>query len=136
VASKPHVGPYDRQATTNTSFHKLDCWKYARPCKNPETKFLSSRSKGVCIIEIDGSPGEGGGQVLSSSVTLALLTGQPVHLMNLRARKPKPGLQRQHLAAVRAAAAISGAEVQGMHLRGLGDLEGLIRSPPAPAAER
>ena len=64
------------------------------------------------MIEIDGSPGEGG-QMLSSSVTLALLTGQPVHLTNMRARRPKPDLQPQHLAAVRAAAAISGAEVWG-----------------------
>ena len=68
------------------------------------------------MIEIDGSWGEGGGQVLRSSLTLSMMTGQPVHLVNIRARRPKPGLQPQHLAAVRAAATISGAEVEGAAL--------------------
>lgn len=63
------------------------------------------------MIYIDGSLGEGGGQVLRSSLTLSVMTGQPVHLTNIRARRPKPGLQAQHLAAVRAAAAVCGAEV-------------------------
>lgn len=63
------------------------------------------------MIHIDGSLGEGGGQVLRSSLTLSILTGQPVHLTNIRARRPKPGLQAQHLTAVSAAAAICGAEV-------------------------
>ena len=65
------------------------------------------------MIEIDGSWGEGGGQVLRSSLTLSMMTAQPVHLVNIRARRPKPGLQPQHLAAVRAAATISGADVEG-----------------------
>lgn len=64
------------------------------------------------MIEIDGSWGEGGGQVLRSSLTLSMMTAQPVHLVNIRARRPKPGLQPQHLAAMRAAATISGAEVE------------------------
>jgi RNA 3'-terminal phosphate cyclase (ATP) len=67
------------------------------------------------MIEIDGSLGEGGGQVLRSSLALAILTRQPVHLTNVRARRPKPGLQPQHLAAVKAAAAISAAVVEGMY---------------------
>jgi len=75
------------------------------------------------MIVINGSPGEGGGRVRSSSVNLTLLTGQPEHLKNKRARRPKPNRQPQYLAAVRAAAAILGAG-------------GLIRSPPAPRAER
>ncbi len=66
------------------------------------------------MIEIDGSLGEGGGQVLRSSLTLSVLTRQPVRLTNIRARRPKPGLQPQHLAAVKAAAAISTAQVEGM----------------------
>ncbi len=66
------------------------------------------------MIEIDGSLGEGGGQVLRSALTLSLLTRQPVRLTNIRARRPKPGLQPQHLAAVKAAAAISAAQVEGM----------------------
>ena len=59
--------------------------------------------------------------MLSSSLSLALLTGQPVYLTKIRARRPKPNLQPQHLAAVRAAAAISGAEVWAHRPRGLGD---------------
>jgi len=64
-------------------------------------------------IHIDGSRGEGGGQVLRSSLTLSMLTGQPLHIDNIRARRSKPGLRPQHLASVKAAAAISQAEVTG-----------------------
>src|SRR6516164_9710173 len=73
------------------------------------------------MIEVDGSHGEGGGQVLRTSLALALLTGQPFHLRNVRARRPKPGLQPQHLLSVRAAAAIGGAAVKGASLHS-GDL--------------
>lgn len=65
------------------------------------------------MIQIDGSAGEGGGQVLRSALTLSVLTGQPVQLHHIRARRPKPGLAAQHLRAVAAAAAVSGATVQG-----------------------
>ena len=57
------------------------------------------------MIEIDGSLGEGGGQMIRSSLTLAVMTGQPVHITHIRARRAKPGLQPQHLMAVRAAGA-------------------------------
>ena len=65
------------------------------------------------MIHIDGSHGEGGGQVLRSSLTLSVLTGQPLRIDNIRARRSKPGLRAQHLASVQAAAAISQAEVAG-----------------------
>jgi RNA 3'-phosphate cyclase len=66
------------------------------------------------MIEIDGSEGEGGGQVLRSSLALSLLTGKSFHLSNIRARRrPKPGLQPQHLMSVRSSAAIGQAEVRG-----------------------
>jgi RNA 3'-phosphate cyclase len=66
------------------------------------------------MIEIDGSLGEGGGQVLRSALALSLITGKPFTLRNIRAkRKPKPGLQPQHLASVRAAAAIGSARISG-----------------------
>jgi RNA 3'-terminal phosphate cyclase (ATP) len=69
------------------------------------------------MIEIDGSDGEGGGQVLRSSLALSLLTGKAFHLSNLRARRrPKPGLQPQHLMSVRAAATIGTAQVRGASL--------------------
>ncbi len=69
------------------------------------------------MIEIDGSEGEGGGQVLRTSLALALLTGKSFQLRNIRARRrPKPGLQPQHLTSVRAAATIGKAHVQGASL--------------------
>ena len=68
------------------------------------------------VIEIDGSQGEGGGQVLRSSLALALLTGRPFHLRNVRARRSKPGLQPQHLKSVQAAAEIGQARLHGASL--------------------
>lgn len=67
----------------------------------------------TCNLAIDGSQGEGGGQILRSSLALALVTGRPVRLENIRAGREKPGLMRQHLTAVRAAVEIGGAEVEG-----------------------
>ena len=65
------------------------------------------------MIEIDGSLGEGGGQVLRSALTLSMVTGQPFRITQIRARRAKPGLMRQHLVAVQAAAAISAAHAEG-----------------------
>jgi RNA 3'-terminal phosphate cyclase (ATP) len=65
------------------------------------------------IIEIDGALGEGGGQVLRSSLSLSIITGMPTHITNIRAGRGKPGLRAQHVTAVDAAAAISKAEVDG-----------------------
>jgi RNA 3'-phosphate cyclase len=65
------------------------------------------------MIEIDGSEGEGGGQMLRSSLTLSIITGQPFKIVNIRANRPKPGLAAQHLACVKAAAAISSAHYKG-----------------------
>ncbi len=65
------------------------------------------------MIIIDGSHGEGGGQVLRTSLTLAVLTGQAVRIERIRAGRSKPGLAAQHLTAVRAAAAICDATVSG-----------------------
>jgi RNA 3'-phosphate cyclase len=68
------------------------------------------------MLEIDGSIGEGGGQILRSALTLSLLTGRPVRVIRIRARRTRPGLRPQHLAAVKAAAEISGAHVEGARL--------------------
>ena len=68
------------------------------------------------MITIDGSAGEGGGQILRTAVALALCERRPCRIVNIRAARPKPGLRPQHLAAVRAAAEVSGAEVRGAAL--------------------
>ncbi|WP_426173580.1 RNA 3'-terminal phosphate cyclase [Massilia sp. TWR1-2-2] len=67
----------------------------------------------MSAIEIDGSQGEGGGQVLRTSLTLSMISGQPFRMANIRARRAKPGLMRQHLVAVQAAARVSDAAVTG-----------------------
>ena len=64
-------------------------------------------------VEIDGSEGEGGGQILRSSLALSMATGRPFVIKNIRAGRVKPGLMRQHLTCVTAAAAMCGAKVLG-----------------------
>ena len=65
------------------------------------------------MIEIDGARGEGGGQILRSSLALSLITGRAFRLVRIRANRPKPGLAAQHLASVRAAARVGSAHVTG-----------------------
>lgn len=64
-------------------------------------------------LRIDGSYGEGGGQILRTALSLSVALGRGIRLENIRARRPKPGLRPQHLVSVRAAAQISGAVVEG-----------------------
>jgi RNA 3'-terminal phosphate cyclase (ATP) len=68
------------------------------------------------MIRIDGSTGEGGGQMLRSALSLSLVTGKAFRIENIRAKREKAGLLRQHLTAVLAASEISGAEVDGATL--------------------
>jgi len=65
------------------------------------------------MIEIDGSAGEGGGQVVRTALTLAMSAASPIKIHNIRARRSNPGLRAQHLAAVHAAGAICGARIEG-----------------------
>ncbi len=65
------------------------------------------------MIVIDGAAGEGGGQVLRTSLALSMITGKPFRIERIRAGRQKPGLMRQHLTAVLAAAQICGATVKG-----------------------
>lgn len=69
------------------------------------------------MIEIDGSQGEGGGQVLRTALALSVVTGQAVHLTRIRAGRRNPGLAPQHLAGVLAAAQICGAQVERARLK-------------------
>jgi RNA 3'-terminal phosphate cyclase (ATP) len=65
------------------------------------------------MIHVDGSYGEGGGQIIRTAVSLAVITGEPIEIANIRAKRKKPGLQPQHLAAVKAAAELCGAKMRG-----------------------
>jgi RNA 3'-terminal phosphate cyclase (ATP) len=69
------------------------------------------------VLKIDGSIGEGGGQILRTSLSLSLVTGKPFRIDNIRAGREKPGLLRQHLTAVLAAAEIGNAKLEGAELR-------------------
>jgi RNA 3'-terminal phosphate cyclase (GTP) len=62
---------------------------------------------------LDGSRGEGGGAVLRQALGLAVYAGRAIRIVRVRARRPRPGLQRQHLTAVKAASLLSGAHVEG-----------------------
>ena len=66
------------------------------------------------MIEIDGSYGEGGGQVVRTAVALSAVTGKEVKVTNIRRNRPNPGLKQQHLKALETAAMICGARVSGL----------------------
>lgn len=69
------------------------------------------------MIAIDGSWGEGGGQLVRTAVALAAITGTAVRVFNVRAKRGKPGLAPQHLAAVRAVASVCDAHTEDLELR-------------------
>ena len=88
------------------------------------------------MIRIDGSMGEGGGQILRSSLSLSLVTGKPFCIENIRSKRERSGLLRQHLTGVLAAAEIGEAQVE---VQGLGRRNSAL-SPeqfaPEPIASR
>src|SRR5688572_9159702 len=65
------------------------------------------------MLTIDGSFGEGGGQIIRTSLALSLVTGKPFRVEHVRANRDKPGLRQQHLTAVNSAAEIGNANVEG-----------------------
>ncbi len=69
------------------------------------------------MITIDGSAGEGGGQVLRTALGLSLVTGKSFQINNIRGKRKKPGLLRQHLTSVLAASEIGQAEVSGAEIK-------------------
>ncbi|MGZ4997196.1 MAG: RNA 3'-terminal phosphate cyclase [Methylobacter sp.] len=80
------------------------------------------------FLIIDGSHGEGGGQILRSALSLSAITARPVRIENLRANRKKPGLAAQHLTSVRAAAMLCDAELTGAEL-GSQTLQFIPRKP-------
>jgi RNA 3'-phosphate cyclase len=68
------------------------------------------------MIDIDGSYGEGGGQILRTSISLAALTLKPVRVRNIRANRPQAGLKNQHLGAIELAARLVNATVEGLEV--------------------
>ena len=93
---------------------------------------MSSRVDRGSLLELDGSYGEGGGQLVRTAVALSAITGRPVAIRNVRANRDKPGLAPQHVAAVRAVAALAGASLEGVELRS----RSIRFSPRALAGER
>jgi RNA 3'-terminal phosphate cyclase (ATP) len=83
------------------------------------------------LITLDGSHGEGGGQILRTALSLSLLTGRPFRIVRIRANRDKPGLRPQHLKAVEAAAMLCGADVAGAEV---GSRDLVFR--PGPIAPR
>jgi RNA 3'-terminal phosphate cyclase (ATP) len=79
------------------------------------------------MLEIDGSFGEGGGQIIRTAIALAAITGKEVEIKNIRANRPNPGLSAQHLHAVKAVERLSGGHTKGLELRS----SQLIFSPAA-----
>jgi RNA 3'-terminal phosphate cyclase (ATP) len=84
--------------------------------------------RGADVLTIDGSHGEGGGQVLRTSLALSAIIGTPVNIERIRAGRRKPGLRPQHLTCVRAAAKVCGAKVEGARL----NAQSLTFTPQSP----
>lgn len=91
---------------------------------------------------IDGSHGEGGGQILRTALSIGAITGRPLRIEEIRAGRPKPGLAAQHLTAIRAAGAICRASVTGDELGSMAlcvcfgsiaDVIGMVREGPLSA---
>ncbi len=77
------------------------------------TSNKGARVVSSAVVTLDGSQGEGGGQILRTALTLSLLTGKPFRMTKIRANRDRPGLRPQHLTAVEAAAELGNAEVKG-----------------------
>jgi RNA 3'-phosphate cyclase len=77
-------------------------------------KFKILRSQGM--IEIDGSHGEGGGQIIRTAISLSSLTLKPIRIINIRAGRPNPGLRRQHIAGIELVGKLVDARIKGLEV--------------------
>jgi RNA 3'-terminal phosphate cyclase (ATP) len=68
------------------------------------------------LVRILGDMLEGGGQIIRTSIALSALTGEEVEIVNVRGKRSPPGLKAQHVTGIRAVAAISEAEVEGLEV--------------------
>ncbi|MEM4340434.1 MAG: RNA 3'-terminal phosphate cyclase, partial [Candidatus Nitrosocaldus sp.] len=68
------------------------------------------------FIRIDGSYGEGGGQILRTAIALSVITKRPIEVFNIRAKRPNPGLRPQHAAAVKILAEVFNARVENVEV--------------------
>lgn len=82
-------------------------------CRGKPPFHDAQKAEQMNTIELDGSQGEGGGQVLRTALSLSMIAGIPFRIERIRAKRSKPGLLRQHLTAVNAAAQICAAQVRG-----------------------
>jgi RNA 3'-terminal phosphate cyclase (ATP) len=71
----------------------------------------NSTQRQIHVLKIDGSYGEGGGQILRSIVSLSAITGKPIEVINIRAKRQNPGLRPQHLFAIKTVANLFHATV-------------------------
>ncbi len=86
------------------------------------------------MMQINGSEGEGGGQILRTALGLSMCTGTPFRITDIRGKRKRPGLMRQHLTAVLAAKEICGAEARGAEI-GSTELE-FVPGTPRPGEYR
>src|SRR3989442_15666425 len=97
----------------------------SRPLRSGSPRSCSSRCRrsyggsfrrGPPVLEIDGSYGEGGGQIARMAVALSALTTTPIRLVNVRAKRKKPGLAAQHATAIRAVAGLCDARIEDVRV--------------------
>ena len=120
----PEATPEDRRARKRWASHAPHdaipppvrvswdaSWKHGQPGDVPLVPASTYPSER--FVDLDGSHGEGGGQILRTALSLSLLTGRPFRMTSIRANRDQPGLRPQHLKAVEAAAILGQAEVTG-----------------------